>query len=318
MKNKSELTDFYYKELYPHLQDLEKQRKSLKSTVIFTEFMITLLFLLIIGSFKENSADFFQWILFAYIAITLGVYKFLIRDYKDEFKIKIMAPLITALSPKLSYSPNNHVSLSKFQNSEIINTRIDRFSGNDYVQGTIKDVAIEFSDVLAEKEYRDSKGRRHYSNLFQGLFISSDFNKKFHGRTVILPDRLEKKFGSFLSNWVQKSNFSRDELVKLDNNEFENEFVVYSTDQIEARYILSHSLMARLLAYKKKTKHPVYVSFKAQSIHLAIKYNKDMFEASLFRSLLNYQSAMEYVETLHLAAALVEELKLNQKLWSKR
>ncbi len=50
---------------------------------------------------------------------------------------------------------------------------------------------------------------------------------------------------------------------------------------------------------------------------MAIEYNDDMFEPSLFRSLLNYKIAMEYVATLHLATGVVEELKLNQKLWSK-
>ena len=51
---------------------------------------------------------------------------------------------------------------------------------------------------------------------------------------------------------------------------------------------------------------------------MAIEYNKDLFEPSIFRSLLNYKIAMEYVSTLHLAIGIVEELKLNQKLWSKR
>jgi len=53
-------------------------------------------------------------------------------------------------------------------------------------------------------------------------------------------------------------------------------------------------------------------------IYMAISYDKDLFEPSVFRSLLEYKVAMEYVKTLHLAIGVVEELKLNQKLWSKR
>jgi len=103
----------------------------------------------------------------------------------------------------------------------------------------------------------------------------------------------------------------------MDDPKFEKEFVVYGTDQIEARYILSHSLMEKLLLFKKKTKHPVSISFVRNHIHLAIEYNKDLFEPSIFHSLLKYKIAMEYVGTLHLAIGIVEELKLNQKLWSK-
>ncbi len=104
----------------------------------------------------------------------------------------------------------------------------------------------------------------------------------------------------------------------MDSPEFEKEFVVYSSNQIEARYILTHTLMKRLLVFKKRSKHPVYISFIGESIHMAIEYNKDLFEPSVFRSLLNYKIAMEYVQTLHLAIGIIDELKLNQKLWSKK
>jgi hypothetical protein len=111
---------------------------------------------------------------------------------------------------------------------------------------------------------------------------------------------------------------SRNSLVKMDDPNFEKEFVVYSTDQIEARYILSNSLMQKLLLFKQKSKHPVYISFVGNHIHIAIYYDKDLFEPSIFHSLLEYKIAMEYVKTLHTAIGIVEELKLNQKLWSKR
>ncbi len=44
---------------------------------------------------------------------------------------------------------------------------------------------------------------------------------------------------------------------------------------------------------------------------------KDLFEPSVFHSLLEYKTALEYIVTLHLAISIVEELKLNEKLWSK-
>ncbi len=76
--------------------------------------------------------------------------------------------------------------------------------------------------------------------------------------------------------------------------------------------------MERLLIFSKKSEHPLYISFIGNSIHMAIEYNKDLFEPSIFRSLLEYKIAMEYVKTLHLAIGIIEELKLNQKLWSNK
>jgi len=73
--------------------------------------------------------------------------------------------------------------------------------------------------------------------------------------------------------------------------------------------------MEKILIFKKKTKHKVYISFKQNHIHIAIEYGKDLFEPTIFYSLLDYKIAMEYISTLHLAIGIVEELKLNQKLW---
>jgi hypothetical protein len=133
----------------------------------------------------------------------------------------------------------------------------------------------------------------------------------------VLPDTAQNTFGDLIGQWLQSNNAMRGELVKMDDPEFEREFVVYSSDQIEARYILTHALMKKLLNYKKRTKQDIFVSFTNKNIHLAIAYNKDLFEPSVFSSLLNYKIAMEYVQTLHLATGIVEELKLNTKLWSK-
>ena len=75
--------------------------------------------------------------------------------------------------------------------------------------------------------------------------------------------------------------------------------------------------MQKILNYKKRTKEDILLSFHHSKLYLAIDYRKDLFEPSIFHSLLKYKIAMEYVETLHLAIGIVEELKLNQKLWSK-
>ena len=62
----------------------------------------------------------------------------------------------------------------------------------------------------------------------------ADFHKDFKGKTTILRDRLFKlRFGE-----------SR---VKMENPDFENTFDVYSTDQVEARYLITPFMMERLL-----------------------------------------------------------------------
>ena len=70
--------------------------------------------------------------------------------------------------------------------------------------------------------------------------------------------------------------------------------------------------MEKILDFKNRSAHPFHLSFNGGNIYIATEYNKDLFEPSVFHSLLKYKIAMEYVQTLHLAIGILEELKLNQ------
>ena len=320
MKNVSELTDFYYKSLYPVLKELEDERKKVKEKIVkFGLFYtsITVFFAYILKDILFQDTNNFAFFIIGYFAIGGFLYKSSIKDYTYEFKQRVIEPLIHAIDKDLQYSSKLHVEDYFVNGSGIFIQEIDKVDGNDFVKGKIDGINIEFSDIHAQKKHEDSKGHESWSTIFKGLFIVSEFNKNFRGKTIILPDTAQKTFGDIIGNWLQSNNASRNELVKMDNVEFEKKFVVYATDQIEARYILTHSLMSRLLKFQKRTKHPIYVSFVAKNIHIAIEYNKDLFEPSVFHSLLEYKVAMEYVKILHLAIGVVQELKLNQKLWSK-
>ncbi|MDD2949516.1 MAG: DUF3137 domain-containing protein, partial [Sulfuricurvum sp.] len=178
-------------------------------------------------------------------------------------------------------------------------------------------VPIEFSDIHAEYQTRDSKGRTQWHSLFRGLFLVAEFNKNFKSKTIILPDQAEKTFGNLIGGWLQSINIARGKVIQLDDPVFEKKFVVYGEDPIEARYILSHSMMMRIVEFQKKISHPLFISFVQNHIHIAIGTGKDLFEPTVFKSLLDYKQAMEYIHTLRNTIGIIEELKLNEKLWSK-
>lgn len=320
MKTVEELTSFYYKNLYKSLEKFEEKRKKLRFKIIFILFiifwnMVTVYFFFFYN--KGNSTDFLTFFLVAFFILSSFLFKYFKRDYRNEFKEKIIKPLIKELDSNLNYSANLHIQKKDFSNS-LLFEKPDKFNGNDFILGQIDSTKIQFSDVHAQKRYKDSKGKTKYLTLFQGLFIIADFNKNFQGRTIVLPDFAQNTFGEFIGSWLQSKNQAREELVKMDNPDFEKEFVVYSNDQIEARYILSHSLMENLLKFKKKTKHDISISFVQNNIHLAINYDKDLFEPTVFKSLLNEEITKEYIETLVLALSIVEQLKLNERLWSRK
>lgn len=319
MKTVEELTSFYTNQLRPILEQFEEKRKKLRNQILFISFIvlwnIAVIYFFFLSSIDSNS-QILQFGIFLTIAIISFLYKYLQRDYRSEFKEQVIKPLIHELEPNLNYLEHAHVTQEIFERSELF-SKPDKFSGNDFVSGILGKTQIQFSDIHAQKKHKDNKGKTKYSTIFQGLFIVAQFNKNFNARTVVLPDLAQSTFGNLIGSWLQSKNLSRDELIKMDNPEFEKYFVVYGTDQIEARYILTHSMMENLLEFQKKSNHDISLSFIEDHIHLAIHYGKDLFEPTVFRSILDEKITKEYIEVLHLAVSIVEQLQLNERLWSK-
>ncbi len=68
---------------------------------------------------------------------------------------------------------------------------------------------------------------------------------------------------------------------KTENPDFEKTFDVYSTDQIEARYLLSPSMMERLFALDREFNKNITISFRDSNILIAIPESRNHFEASI-------------------------------------
>lgn len=149
---------------------------------------------------------------------------------------------------------------------------------------------------------------------FSGILAIVDFNKKFSGTTMVLPDQLEKRIG-YLAKTIQSLNFSRDEPVNLENPDFENEFVVYSTDQVEARYILSVSFMERILALKHKMDKPLMLSFKNDKLHIAVQRPYGFFSLPDNKNLITSNTLEELYVDISAAIGMVEDLNLNVRIW---
>jgi hypothetical protein len=320
MKSTSELTDFYYKELYPALSEVEKKRQEILSQIQWYGGMAIAVFLLVALWTGQNFGflhPFMVGITIGFTLISSIIYQWMTAGYAKDFKAKIITPLINAIDPHLLYNPDFMISQYLFERSNLFQHSIDRYSGNDYVKGSIDGVPIEFSDIHAEYQSRDSKGRTQWRTLFRGLFLVAEFNKNFKSKTIILPDLAEKTFGNLIGGWLQSINSSRGKVIQLDDPVFEKKFVVYGEDPIEARYILSHSMMKRIVEFQGKISHPLFISFVHNHIHVAIGTEKDLFEPTILKSLLDYKQAMEYINTLRNTIGIIEELKLNEKLWSK-
>jgi len=255
-----------FSELLPQLEELEllrQQQYGKAKKWLNISIGIAVLTLLVFWAVK-HPAVIIGGVLIA-AGFFFGGYYAASREYKNEFKDKIFTKILHAVNPNLVYNKAQYISKENFYQSKIFTERADRYSGEDHISGMVEKTQVEFSELHAQERRVTSNGKQtqvHYVTFFKGLFMIADFHKNFNGHTIVLPDTAEKLFG-FLGKKLQDWNFTRDEVVHMENAEFEKEFVVYSNDQVEARYILSVSTIQRILDLKKKFNTNVYISFRA-------------------------------------------------------
>jgi hypothetical protein len=156
-----------------------------------------------------------------------------------------------------------------------------------------------------------------YTTIFKGVFMVADFHKHFHGTTRVLPDTTESLFGSLGKMLQGFKPFSSEELVYLEDPDFEKQFVVYSTDQIEARYILSTSMARRILELRHRWDDDVRLSFVGSDVYVAISHGRDLFEPKLQRGTLSRDELTRMVSEVAVCFGLVDHLNLNTRIWSK-
>ncbi|MDM8568429.1 DUF3137 domain-containing protein [Thiotrichales bacterium HSG1] len=299
-----QLKEFYANYLKPKLNPLEKQRKNILLNIFYIG--IGLLAISIISSiffapYLKDGESTLPVFLILSVIILLLISSGSISSYKKKFKTEIIRHIVAILDDSLIYYPYKGISYHEFQVTELEEywRGFDSWSSEDYVEGMLGKTSVKFSEIDAE--YHDDEGNSE--TVFHGLFFIFDFNKAFEGFTVVVPK----------GNYYWNSG----ELVKLESPEFEQEFSVYSDNQITARYILSPSLMQRILKFKYQSHRTLYLSFVDGKLYIAISFSKLLFEPRVFSTLLDYEIYRDYFTDMLFAKSIVEELNLNRRIWSK-
>ena len=244
------------------------------------------------------------------------------KEYGAGFKLSIMPELVRRFGD-LTYSPQSGLSEAEFNRANLYG-HPDRYNCEDLIEGTIGATRVRLSEVHAEDESEstDSEGRTttSYTTIFKGLFVIADFNKNFNGTTYVVPEGLSGSLGS-LGRGLQSLGGTlsgRGALVQLEDPNFERAFVVYSSDQTEARYILSSALMSRLMKLKQNFNSNVSVAFIGGSLYLMIPKQDNWFEPPDLNTPLTFESVETTLRQLQMATGIVEELDLNTRIWSKQ
>ena len=302
--------DSLAQKLAPTLQVLENKRKELLrkgrsegliyAAIFLVVGVIALLILKLEGIFGPIVIVVISVIIF--ITCINNKSKIFSFFYKEE----VVDEIIHAFCPNATYSPNDGVSEELFRNSGLF-TSPDRYHAEDLIEGCLGKTSFICSEVHAEeRRARSTKNgvQYYWEDIFKGFLFIADFHKEFQGETTVLRDSFFKiKMGA-----------SR---VKMENPDFEKVFDDFSTNQIEARYLITPSMMERMLKLDSNFKKGITISFRNSTILVAIPDSKNRFEADVWSSLSDMSILKSDFAVLQSLLDIVDELNLNTRIWSK-
>lgn len=229
------------------------------------------------------------------------------REFSMRYKQEVIAPVISELCARSRYSPCEGIGRDEFVASGLF-ARPDRFHSEDLIEGVIGNTPFRFSEVRAEEQRTRTNGKSvqtYYVDIFRGFIFIADFHKHFSGYTRVERDRTIKfNLGSGLRR------------VRLEDIAFENYFDVYSTDETEARYILTPLMMERFVGLERRF-GGVQAAFSDSCVIIAIPDSTDHFEASVWRSVAGGRKLESEISTLRSLLSIVDQLDLNTRIWTK-
>ncbi len=323
MASEYELKSLYENRLKDRLSELESSRKRIFSRHFLS---ILLIFGLAGGNYLLVTVAPHPAVM---VISIVGSVAFLIyyiyttiqqqKQYRQAFKTGVVTELVRLINPEWQYLCNQCIGEDTYQHSGLFPHRYDRYEGDDFVSGRIDKTDFQFSEL--HTEYKQvtygSKGQRHeqWITIFRGLFMHADFNKNFAGTTFVLPDTAERLLGAWGQSLQRLSN--RGELVKLENVAFEKLFVVYSSDQVESRYILTPAIMEAMVNLHQRFDGDIYFSFVDSRVYFAKGFSTALFEPNIFRSGVNFSDVKEMFDLLGMISSLIQELNLNTRIWTK-
>lgn len=313
MRTDNEFKDFFDNKLINVLKPLEKKRiEGLKRKKQFLKYIAVIGVSVFVCLFFSQFSVYFILlaeilaIVFCFIVSFALDHKFKTnKSLKKDFKHKIIPEILSFLYSDFEFISNQKISKTVFEKSLLFPRKVNDVRGEDYMKFWIGNASIMFCESTVF-------GRPPVFMQFSGIFISATFNKYFKSKTFVFPEANTPFWRK-----IKYKTFGKKNIVKLEDPEFEKEFIVLGENQVESRYILTPSLMSRILDYKRKLNCELSFSFVENRLYCIIPNYKDLFEPRLKASFLNYDFILESYQPVLLYTSLIEDLNLNTFIWSK-
>ena len=255
------------------------------------------------------------------VILACAPYPLMMRGVKKQYKKLVVPSLLKDIDSGLAYNPDGCIPKEEFRRAKIFSKRIDSYHGEDLVYGSYKGIPVRFGELTVKEAHHNGR-TTSYETFFKGVFMIADFNKDFKYKHWVLPDTAEAAFGQVVGNFLQKLRLpGRGHMTRLENPAFEKKFVVYTEDDVEARYILTPKLMHTMVNLSERFNggaSRIAFAFMDSNVYAAIPSagKRDLFEMPSHGDL-GEEAARKTQAELKEILSVFDVLELDRRLWSK-
>lgn len=236
------------------------------------------------------------------------------RQFKRQVQQEIYPIMFKYFGDDFIYNREMRVDMNRLSAAKVL-PNYDKVSFGDYIHGQYKGVELIVNELTLTKDVKveeldiSTNRRRTMTRTetrFRGLVVELSSHKTFMGHTVVLRDR------GGLANFFSDSHAGLVR-VKLEDPLFEKEFDVFSTDQIESRYLLNTAFMARLLELAKHFNGEIQCAFFRSKLIMFLPNRRTHFQMqSIFHGASFSAEFSQLNREMKQLFAIIEVLKLNQ------
>lgn len=345
----------YENKIKPVMACYEKKRKKLLILSLLL-LIIPFIFLMIFSYFQFiEKHPIIMGITFFVYALAIPRAILLHDDFRMDLKYKCLPNILKIFTGMKWYSQIDLISDSEIKRSALF-APYNRRDSDDSFSGSYKDVKFKVCETKMYHVTGFGENRKEVKIFKGIIISFSANKKIENGTWIATKgDKTSKCFYWNITEWilifaslyvlmvhnlslllrfislgliicfileihlVLKKKFSSvDELdeVKLEDPKFAKRFNVYSSDQVEARYLVTPSFMERFQNLNtafgaKKAK----CSFYDDKIMFAISTNKNLFEVgSIWRSLEDPKTLNQLFDELYSIYRMIDYFKLDQKI----
>lgn len=199
-----------------------------------------------------------------------------INKLAKETKLMLIEPVSSEFQLGYELAPGQPQDMYTFRSLGLV-PGWDRAKYEDRLTGARNETPFEFYEAHLEEKRTttDSKGRTRttWVTVFRGQCLVVKFHKQFHGVTKVYRDM------GMLNFFAKLGQLGKGEKVTLEDPVFEKAFEVYSTDQVEARFILTPDFMERLVGLERTFRgKQVRCAFAGGEMYLCCE-GKNLLEA---------------------------------------